>query len=217
MSKILLALEILRKAKTEINDLFNDPQHNQSLLEINANLKKVETRLEYMSAVLAPAQKGTTSKKPFPPLKSFMGQKLTANQPLKTEDLTPSESRKKAFLAKAHKLYDEIGNYPPASILTNYRIKEDIILIRWVAKQAGVKDFETRELTTDFIEEIQMAVQLKNEEEETQAAVDFSINGTPDPEIITLQDGEEDMEPGIEQQDQKLTKKTNKKKLPPAE
>jgi hypothetical protein len=62
-----------------------------------------------------------------------------------------------------------------------------------------------------------MAVQLKNEEEETQAAVDFSINGTPDPEIITLQDGEEDMEPGIEQQDQKLTKKTNKKKLPPAE
>jgi hypothetical protein len=93
MSKILLALEILRKAKTEINDLFNDPQHNQSLLEINANLKKVETRLEYMSAVLAPAQKGTTSKKPFPPLKSFMGQKLTANQPLKTEDLISCMTR----------------------------------------------------------------------------------------------------------------------------
>jgi hypothetical protein len=219
MSKILQALEIVKKAKADINKLFNDPQHIQSLLEINSNFQRLETKLEFMSSVLSPAKKDSSAKKLFPPLKSFMGQKLSVNQPLKQEDLTPSESRKKDFIGKVDKLWNEIGNFTSDTILQNYRIDRDIMIIRGVAKRAGVEDYESRVLDVPFIEEIQMAVELKKEELEKQEEIDDATKQTSEPQVLTEEDIAADPElqklnakPG----DTLIIKKGKKKVVPAA-
>jgi hypothetical protein len=211
------AVDIIRKAKADVNKLLSEPEHIQNLLEINTNFTRIESRLTFMGGILE-TDKKTESKSLFPPITNFMGENIATAKPLTKDDLTPDEDRKQKFLAKAKKLWDEIGNYSPQNILTNYRIEEDIIILRWVAKKAGVKEYETAELTTQFVEEIQLAVEMKKEEGELQKGIDDATR-TKDLKPLTEEDIKGDLSLqnlGAKPGDSFIIEKGKKKIIPAA-
>lgn len=177
------SIEILKKAKEEINKLLAAPRYNGNLLEINANLKRVETRLVFMGGVLErprrdqPGLQGARHQ----PMKTFMGKPLNAEatemDPVlkKKTLLNAEEAEMDHFRTKVKKLAKDILNFPAQSILTNYRIPEDILVIRGVAKVMGIEDFKTRELTVAFINEIKAAVERAGDQAAIQAKVDASL------------------------------------------
>jgi hypothetical protein len=169
------AITILKDAKQQINKLLNGPEHNQNLLEINANFTRIENRLGFMGGVLEPTETKQEARKRFPPMTSFMGQKLETVKKFNQDDLTPSESTKKKYLASVNKLWNEIGNFTPDHLLKSYRIENDIKILRGVANRAGVQDFETAELNIEFIDKVQKAVAAKNKEKSKQAKIDNNV------------------------------------------
>jgi hypothetical protein len=144
------AIDIIKEARAEINKLLSEPETRHNLLEINSHFTRIESRLSFMGGILEPEKKNG-SKNRFPPMTSFMGTKLDTVKPLKNDDLTPSEERRKKFIGRVNKLWNEIGNFNPETILTSYRIEDDVMILRGVAKRAGIKDYESRELTTEFV------------------------------------------------------------------
>lgn len=171
------AIAVIQKAKENLSRLLADPLYNGNLLEINANFKRIENRLQFMGGILTDKKADPTGSKKT--LTSFMGKKLSgAKEDAKAmrASISPSDEKKRIYLEKVGKLYQDISNYPPQSILTNYRRSEDIMVLRGVAKRAGVEDFETRELTIQFVQDIITAIQKKEEEGETQAGIDAAVD-----------------------------------------
>jgi hypothetical protein len=168
------AIDIIKEARAEINKLLSEPETRHNLLEINSHFTRIESRLSFMGGILEPEKKNG-SKNRFPPMTSFMGTKLDTVKPLKNDDLTPSEERRKKFIDRVNKLWNEIGNLNPENILTSYRIEDDIMVLRGVAKRAGINDYETRDLVKDFVVEIQEAVEKKKKENAKQKDIDQKV------------------------------------------
>jgi hypothetical protein len=169
------ALEVLKTAQAEVNKLLNEPEHNGNLLEINTHFKRIESRLLFMGGSFEPS---TNGKKDNEPIKRFMGKELPKDVALTKEMLSPKDADKKAFIAKVDKLYEQIGRFTPQEIITNYRLPEDILVIRGVAKRAGVVDYESADLTISFIENIIDAIEINNEETEKQQSIDQQTKAT---------------------------------------
>jgi hypothetical protein len=171
------AIEVVRQAKTEVNKLLSAPETNHNLLEINSHFTRIETRLSYMGGILEPEAKTKSTGKRFPPITTFMGAKLETSKPITNDDLTPGEERRKKFIGRVNKLWNEISNFNPETILTSYRIETDVMILRGVAKRAGIKDYESRELTTEFVTDIQAAVEKKKKETGKQKEIDRNVKG----------------------------------------
>lgn len=155
----------------EVNKNLSAPQYNGNLLNINSLFQQLISRLVFMGGILEPETAEKKTK--LQPMTSFMGRPLKQDKTAAV-DLDPKESEKQQYLAKVEKLYNQIGFIQPSIILNSYTIPEDVLVLRGVAKRAGVEGYESKELTVAFIEEIQFAIENKKELEQTQKIVDTS-------------------------------------------
>jgi hypothetical protein len=161
------SLIVLQAAQQQINKLLSSPEHVQNLLEINSNFRRIATRLQYLGAVLEPPTNAKkTSQEKFPPITNFMGEEIKLDKAVTKQDINPDDVEKKNFVAKVDKLWKEIGGMSIDIVLNSFTIPIDVLVVRGVAKRAGVKDFDRRAMDTEFIADIMMGVEIKNEENE---------------------------------------------------
>ena len=169
----------LKQTQTKINQLLSDPLFVHRRLEINKYFKLIETQLKFMGAVVEPTTKtsanGKDSHTAFKPITNFMGEKIEIAKPINPADLQPTNPEKEKFIEKVNKLYTQFTTLAPEGILNGYTIPEDVLVLRGVAKRAGVENFEERPLTSQFIEDIALAIGIKAEEEVTQKKIEKEL------------------------------------------
>lgn len=166
------SLQLVKQTQQQVQKLLSGAEHNRNLLELNSLFERLKSRLVFMGGVLEPDKKEVDSKPQFPPMTNIMGEEIKAEPKITLEDLNPDDHRKKIFLEKVLQLYKQITEVPPQSILNSYTLPEDVLVLRGVAKRAGVEGFAERELNVAFIEDIILAIEMKNEEAESLDRID---------------------------------------------
>lgn len=167
-------LKLVADTQREMNKLLSGPEHVGNLLPLNGFFDRIRTRLVFMGGVIEHDEK-TTTKHEFGPITNFMGDKIVRPEKVTAADLNPTEAAKQKYIARVESLYKELPLLSPSALLNAYSIPEDILVLRGVAKRAGVKGYEDRELTVDFIEDIILSIEMKNEEKKKQDLIDDQL------------------------------------------
>lgn len=144
-------IELLQSAKTEsLKQLEAARETGNIMIIVGSGIDTLVSRLSFIGGVTvnhAPAVE-------FPPITNFMGEEIVFRKEIIAEDLTASDLEKERFLQKVEKLFIEIETLSPDGILNNYTLPEDEIVLRGVAKKAGVVEYAEKPLTLAFIAEI---------------------------------------------------------------
>lgn len=165
------AAAIVSDAKKKVNELLTLPVHSHALLGANQQLDNLINRFTFLSGGRPASTKVTETK----PVTNFMGKKIVRPEKVKQSDLAPEASKKEALLKKVQQLYDGIRGMDPATVLDSYKMPEDVVALRGVAKRAGVKNYADAELNEPFIEEIQEGVAAKEALKAGQKKIDDSL------------------------------------------
>ena len=164
-------VENIQKLKVSTNKLLSGDEYGMINLSFNADIDRMINRFGFLAGI------DVSSPKPedHPPVTNFMGEDINAPVEIDPEDIKPGEEEKQAFLAKVEKLYNELDTIAPEGIINSYTLPEDKLVLRGVAKRAGVDGYEDKEITVDFIEEISKAIKSKAESDKEQKIIDAKL------------------------------------------
>ena len=168
------SLQKIKQAQVEVNKNLSETDYRGNLLEINSLFQRLIARLVFMGAVENPEAPAKDTK--LKPMTRFMGRDVKQDK-TSAADLDPTEHLKQQYLQKVNKLYESIQFTAPSIILNSYTMTDDIMVLRGVAKKAGVEGYESKDLNQDFIEEIQFAIAAKKEEAQLQKNIDDKSKG----------------------------------------
>ena len=163
------SLLLVKQTQMELNKNLAEPQYNTNLLELNSLFQRIISRLVFMGGILEP--ENAEKKTKLGPITRFMGKEIKQDK-VTAADLDPNEAVKKQYLQKVDKLYEQISFIQPSIILNSYTIDEDILVLRGVAKRAGIENYKDRELNIQFVEEIVAAIKAKKDEAALQKTID---------------------------------------------
>lgn len=167
------SISIVTEARKKVNELFKDSGLINSLPEMNGLFDRMLTRLKFMGGTLEPKSvEEPTGPDPFPPITNFMGEDIRRPENKIAADLNPAAAEKQLYLDKVQNLYSKLPTMNPESILKSYVIPEDILVLRGVAKRAGVANYETAELNTEFIGAIVKGIAKKAATKSMQQKID---------------------------------------------
>jgi len=119
------------------------PDSGHVAMMLEADLNKVINKLAHLGGVALVAETPVT----YEPIT------LPGMVNLEAASFDPDEEEKQAFLAKVEKLFLEISSLSPDAVLAH-----EALVVRGVAKSAGVENYEEAELTVPYVEKIQAAV-----------------------------------------------------------
>lgn len=182
------AATILIEAKQQVNATLEDSQHGMVLIGVNSGLDSLINRLAFLSG----SQLQAVVTQDFPPVTEFMGEELVLRKQIAKEDLTPEEEEKENFITKVDTLYNQFDTISPEGILNSYTIPEDILVVRGVAKRAGVDGYSDRELTLRFIEDINKAIKQKALDEAEERSINKKLAEGASEDNEDGEDGEAD-------------------------
>lgn len=161
---------------TELKDFanteYNDAQASQLKLRLNTDLDKLLNHLNFLSGTEPIIQ---STEPMFKPLTEFMGDPITLPKQIKPEDLQPSDADRELYLQKVNKLYEEIDTIAEQGILNSYTIPEDVMVLRGVAKKAGIEGYEDRPIDEAFINNIVKAKAAKIAGDKQQQEIDRKL------------------------------------------
>lgn len=164
------ALNAAVKAQKDINSLLKGVDQGANLLSINQKFREIINRIQFMGAVVEPDTDEPQSNQ-FPPITEFMGEKI-GKVKVDYSEVSPEQAEKKAFLEKVETLENTISALSATEVLRHYSAPVDQTVIRGVAKRAGVKDFDSREVTEEFIDELKETIAGKAEASQLQQNID---------------------------------------------
>lgn len=205
------ALALLRRVRADFKPLLNDPKHINNLLEINTYFTRIENRLVLMGAVRLEAittANGIEVKEKSlrQGSSSFMGRKVTGKGSLNAksdkEMMTAAELRQANYLEKVEQLFMRLPRISVASILTNYRSEDDILVLRGVAKRAKVDNFDKAAITQEFVTKIIENIKASVKESTTQTLIDKSVGARGD--TVTLTQEQIDADPKLQKMGAKV-------------
>lgn len=164
--EIHLVLNELRKAKINVLEVLTPT--NNSLLRIHAEnaLDNLINRFAFVAGDSSSV--GNTSGQKFPPVTNFMGENIEISKPITRADLTSKEVEKNKILDKMSELQKVIYDLENKQVLENYSLKEDKIVLRGLAKRAGVEDYAKAEINEAFIQEIKVGLLVKEAAEKKE-------------------------------------------------
>jgi len=168
------AASIINNAKKDAVKILNQGGHGTLAITISSNLEQVVNRLNFITGT---SMRGEKAPK-FKPVTNFMGEDITLPTPVKQEDLTPDQAERKSFLDKVEKLYMQFNTIPPEGILKDYTLPEDVVVIRGVAKRAGVEGYEDRPMDVAFMKDIAEGIDSKAAEDAKQREIDAELKKT---------------------------------------
>jgi hypothetical protein len=173
--------EILLQAREDIAMVLTDTTHQNILLSVTSNL----TRLANQTAHLGGITIKQVTPVDFPPVTNFMGEPIIRPKEIKEADLEPEKSEVEILQAKIQKLYDSWDSLAHEGILNAYTLPEEQLVIRGVAKWAGVPNYEDATLNLHFLEKITRAMKQSKQEKKTIAGIEEQLQKQE--EIVKLQ------------------------------
>ncbi|MVT11367.1 hypothetical protein [Chitinophaga tropicalis] len=184
--------ELLEQAKSYAEDLL---EGNPSvILMVSSGLVAIINRLNFMAGRESQINKPVE----FPPITEFMGEEIKYAKKIEKADLTPAEADRQDFIKKVEQLYAQFDSITPEGLLHGYTLPEDQLVIRGVAKRAGVEDYADRDIDIYFLEDIAAAIRqnaaadAKQQEIERQLAQGTVVTNPQDTEGGQDSDEEED-------------------------
>lgn len=151
------ASKLISSTQTQLKKLLGTGEYSHLWLGLDAHLTRMGNQLQHLSGQQfdAPVQEE------YEPITNFMGEEIAYKDEIKVEDLDPEEAERAIFLDKVDRLYLQFDTIEPDGILNSHTTPEDVLVVRGVAKKAGVEGYEERELTIPFIEAISKAIKAK--------------------------------------------------------
>lgn len=168
------SLQKIKQAQVEVNKNLADTDYRANLLELNSLFQRLIARLVFMGGIENPNE--PQKPRSLQPMTRFMGRDVKQDKTANA-DLDPTEHAKQQYLQKVNKLYESIQFTQPSIILNAYTMIDDVMVLRGVAKKAGVQGYESKDLDQAFIEEIQFAIAAKIEETQLQKNIDDKSKG----------------------------------------
>lgn len=161
MEKSLMtqAAELTLKFKEDMKGLLAGTEFNNIFIQADAQTQQILNRLNHLSGV-APT---TAPLVQFKPMTDFMGEKIIGPKQVTKEDYTAGPDDFRVFKGRVDRLKAELPTLHNSAILNGYTLPEDQLVVRGVAKIAGVENFEEREIDEKFIEEIRKGLEEKED------------------------------------------------------
>jgi hypothetical protein len=170
------------------------------LLLVTSNLTQLINKLNFMTG----RQTASTPAVEHPPITNFMGEEITYANKINKADLTPAQADREAFIDKVERLYTQFDTITPQGLLNSYTLPEDQLVIRGVAKRAGVEDYEDRTIDEDFIEDIAIAINNKKADDAQQAEIERQLQNDQQKSQVTKEGDEDDTVPGADEVNKKV-------------
>lgn len=167
------AFSILVKAGDDVKKTLKDKEEQPILLGIIAGLTKITNKLSFLTGSNVRQNEKVT----YPPVTEFFGEKISLPKKVNKEDLTPKEAEKTTFRSKVQTLYKQFHTLDADGIINSHTIPEDQLVLRGVAKLAGVAEFEDRTIDHKFIADINKGIVAKAEDAKVQAQIDKELAG----------------------------------------
>jgi hypothetical protein len=155
----VLAAEVLEDAMDEIKALLSDPNSQLIYVGIHAALQKQANRLHFLGGS---TPKHGISDQEYKPITEFMGEKIEHRKEVNFEDLEPGEADRLQYVEKVNSLYAELPTLSLRGVLHSMTITDDILVLRGVAKKAGMQDFEDAVITEEYLEKVVKAINERN-------------------------------------------------------
>jgi hypothetical protein len=165
--------QLLLATKEDVQNLLSGTEHGATASLINHQLDQLINRVAFLGGN-APVSTATTE---FPPITEFMGEPINRAEPITEAQLAAGDLEKQIFTDKVEALYDNIEAMFPDKVLNSYTIPEDVLVLRGVAKKAGVPDYSNAPLNVAFVEAIHEGIAKKREEELKQQQFEETIEG----------------------------------------
>lgn len=159
-------VDILILAKNQIADITNGTDYGHISLNIDSSLTGLINRVSFLAGVPITVRQSQE----FKPITEFMGEDILTPQPIKPADLEPTDTEETLYKTKVHTLYDALPTIPIKEILDSYVTTEDQLVLRGVARLAGVTDYKEAPINEAFINETLNRMQekiLKTEQNQT--------------------------------------------------
>jgi hypothetical protein len=170
-----LAAAILQEASAKVAEALDQPEHGMIRLAVTTDITKVINRLLHLGGIAV--QVPRVGPDEFPPITNFMGEDITQKNPLLgplADTRIPDDVQ--LLLARIEKYYPIFDTIAPEGIINDFGSRiDDILLIRGIAKRAGVPDFEDARITIAFIEKIQKAIIKKRKDEKAQERIEQNL------------------------------------------
>lgn len=164
------AASIISDAREALKSLL-ETEHNILFVGMNARLTQMQNQLAFASGSdlvsAAPAK--------FEPVTDFMGEKIERAKKIEASDLSPKEMEKKLLQDKINSLQKELPNLTNEQILESYM--NDQIVIRGIAKRAGLDNYRDSEINSTFLDEIRTGF---NQQAKDAAAAEKDASITKD-------------------------------------
>lgn len=157
--------DLLGDTRDEIRDLLKAPEHNVILLGVESDLTRTINRIAHIGGL---AHVNSSTAEEYQPIKEFMGEKLDPLQPLDLASLEVDDQEVAVLAHRRDKLFAEFISIEPQGILNDYVTSDDVIVLRAVAKKAGLEDYRDREIDLEFIEDIALAIKGTEKERARQ-------------------------------------------------
>ena len=168
------AASIISSAQKTAVKILNQGGHGMLAINVNSSLGKVVNRLNFITGTNVQGEKAPK----FRPVTNFMGEDITLPTAVKEEDLTPDQAERKSFLDKVNSLYKQFTTVAPEGILKDYTLPEAVLVVRGVAKRAGVEDYADRPMNMAFMKDIAEGIESKEAEEAKQREIDEELKKT---------------------------------------
>lgn len=192
-----LALDILLHAKDQIRKVLSDADSASVLISIESKLDKGINQLAFLT------QSGVTNaavSDQFPPVTNFMGEDIVM-KPAEPVVVDPTEEQRLAFVGKVDNIIASLlaGTLTPEEVVKNSPLPEDTLVIRGAAKKLGLADYDTADITADYVSEITEAAGAQKLQADLELEAEAALRGN-DLVVVTdeiLEDNPELAEAGV--------------------
>lgn len=189
------ASELLSGTVQGLSEMLQHPELQGLKRRLISQINKAKAHLQGAAGIYTPnanMQEVNEIISGFQPLESVGGEPLARVMPVNADDLDVKQEAKDRFILKRDDLFLRFPELGANHIFSLMKEPDGTILIRSVAKMAGLPDFREREIDVEFISEVQKLItgQLEVSEAMKQAEGEAAIN--------TDQDDQEGAEEGDE-------------------
>lgn len=170
---------LLNDTRLEINELLQDKQH--LLIFFNSKFDLMINRCSVLNGTGQPKTAEMATK--FNPVKHFLGREIKPIKKVKNleKELTPKQEEVNKFKGQVTALQTSFGKMTNDEILTKY--KNNQLVIRGVASRAGIDDFKTAAIDSEFLDLIRNGLGEQAEFKKQQGRDDKLVAETDDEEL----------------------------------
>lgn len=160
------AVAHLKETKDTVNALLSEPKYRGLKISIET---KIQVCINQLSGAAGIRLDNKTVKR-FEHMKPVQKTEVTKN------DLTPEITEQRVFANKVAKLYKAIDTLDPTSLIADHTAPNEQLVIRGVAKKAGLEDYESADITEEFIDKISAAIKEKAATEKSEQAIEKKLS-----------------------------------------